>query len=203
MNSCRWDCNVFGLSPKVTVGNYVRNVSGAGASTRCPVRPRRRTQAPQPGPPDPPVPSISAAPGLLCVAPSCPPLNNFARNSPASTSIIEFMSLGLQRFRAISKSDRGKLCASFAWLAAAAAHWHRGRFLRCPPVPSGPSGALHSCVAAKEPRFRLLIGGIALLREALHCLVASTLLAYLVHRFLKQHIPAHAHGYADRLLLHG
>ena len=62
---------------------------------------------------------------------------------------------------------------------------------------------LHSGVAAKEPRFRLLIGGIALLREALHCLVASALLPYLVHRFLKQHIPAHAHGYADRLLLHG
>ena len=66
-----------------------------------------------------------------------------------------------------------------------------------------PPGALHSCVAAKEPRFCLLIGGIALFREALHCLVASTLLAYLVHRFLKEHIPAHAHGYADRLLLHG
>ena len=68
--------------------------------------------------------------------------------------------------------------------------------------PTGVPGALHGCVAAKEPRFRLLIGGIALLREALHCLVASALLAYLVHRFLKQHIPAHAHGYADRLLLH-
>ena len=68
---------------------------------------------------------------------------------------------------------------------------------------SKPAGALHSCVAAKEPRFRLLIGGIALLREALYCLVASALLPYLVHRFLKQHIPAHAHGYADRLLLHG
>ena len=52
------------------------------------------------------------------------------------------------------------------------------------PVPSGPSGALHSCVAAKEPRFRLLIGVIALLREVLHCLVASASLAYLVHRFL-------------------
>ena len=50
LNSCRWDCNVFGLSPKVTVGNYVRNVSGAGASTRCPARPRPRPRAPQPGP---------------------------------------------------------------------------------------------------------------------------------------------------------
>ena len=76
-------------------------------------------------------------------------------------------------------------------------------FGAAPRSPPGPSGALHGCVAAKEPRFCLLIGGIALFREALHCLVASTLLAYLVHRFLKQHIPAHAHGYADRLLLHG
>ena len=50
LNSCRWDCNVFGLSPKVTVGNYVRNVSGAGASARCPARPRPRPRAPQPGP---------------------------------------------------------------------------------------------------------------------------------------------------------
>ena len=67
------------------------------------------------------------APGALCVpagrAPQpgaarcltgCSPIN-FARNSPASTSNIEFMSLGLQRFRAISKSDRGKLCAKCVW----------------------------------------------------------------------------------------
>ena len=80
---------------------------------------------------------------------------------------------------------------------------HRRRSLARISQSPMPSGALHSGVAAKEPRFRLLIGGIALLREALHCLVASALLAYLVHRFLKQHIPAHAHGYADRLLLHG
>ena len=71
------------------------------------------------------------------------------------------------------------------------------------PCPPGPSGALHSGVATKGPRVGLLIGGIALLREALYCLAASALLPYLVHRFLKQHIPAHAHGYADRLLLHG
>ena len=85
--------------------------------------------------------------------------------------------------------------------APAAREARRPHFVR--RRASKPAGALHSCVAAKEPRFRLLIGGIALLREALHRLVASALLPYLVHRFLKQHIPAHAHGYADRLLLHG
>ena len=44
-----------------------------------------------------------------------PLLSNFARNSPASTSNIEFMSLELQRFQAIFKSDRGKLCAKCVW----------------------------------------------------------------------------------------
>ena len=90
----------------------------------------------------------------------------------------------------------GELHAKFVW------RWP-GTNAGAASRSCGSSGALHSGVAAKEPRFRLLIGGIALLREALHCLVASALLAYLVHRFLKQHIPAHAHGYADRLLLHG
>ena len=44
-----------------------------------------------------------------------PPPSNFACNSPASTSNIEFMSLELQRFQAIFKSDRGKLCAKCVW----------------------------------------------------------------------------------------
>ena len=30
LNSCRWDCNVFGWSRKMTEGNYVRNLSGPG-----------------------------------------------------------------------------------------------------------------------------------------------------------------------------
>ena len=44
---------------------------------------------------------------------------NFARNSPAACSNIEFISLELQRFRAVSKSDRGKLCATFAGVVIA------------------------------------------------------------------------------------
>ena len=40
--------------------------------------------------------------------------SNFARNSPVACSNIEFISLELQRFRVVSKNDRGKLCATFA-----------------------------------------------------------------------------------------
>ena len=43
-----------------------------------------------------------------------PPLPiNFARNSPAACSNIEFASLELQRFRMVLKSDHDKLCATF------------------------------------------------------------------------------------------
>ena len=43
-------------------------------------------------------------------------LRNFARNSPAATSNYEVTSLQLQRLWMGSKSDRGKLCATFVWL---------------------------------------------------------------------------------------
>ena len=32
LNLCRWNCNVFRRSQKMTVGNYVRNLSGTGAA---------------------------------------------------------------------------------------------------------------------------------------------------------------------------
>ena len=35
LNVYRWDCNVFGWSRKVTVGNYVRNLSGGGPANPC------------------------------------------------------------------------------------------------------------------------------------------------------------------------
>ena len=64
--------------------------------------------------------------GGACVAYGCPTTlrhcgrpgltrSNFARNSPAITSNIEFVPLELQRFRVISKNDRGKLRAKFVW----------------------------------------------------------------------------------------
>ena len=35
LNSCRWNCNVFGWSRKMTEGNYVRNLSGPGLPPRA------------------------------------------------------------------------------------------------------------------------------------------------------------------------
>ena len=111
-----------------------------GASPRSPARPRRHPRAPQPGP--------AATHGHLSLAPLSS--SNFARNSPVAYSNIEFVSLELQRFRAVSKSDRGELCAKFVWrwpcervLAQPTGRsLHRGRvlwFLRCLP--------LHTCGA--------------------------------------------------------
>ena len=80
-----------------------------GASPRSPARPRHRPRAPQPGPPVP-----SRRWPLLCEMPEWFP-SNVARNSPASISNIEFRTLELQRFRAVSKNDRGKLRATFVW----------------------------------------------------------------------------------------
>ena len=48
--------------------------------------------------------------GLTCA------ISNFARNSPVITSNIEFVPLELQRFRVVSKNDRGKLRAKFVWV---------------------------------------------------------------------------------------
>ena len=53
-----------------------------------------------------------------------PSPGNFARNSPGGTSNRELASLQLQRLWTVSKSDRRKLCASFAWLAPAATRRH-------------------------------------------------------------------------------
>ena len=139
-----------------------------GASPRSPARPRRRPRAPQPGPPNPPAPSIPVGPGVMggparrLEARPCPaaahrhcsaaPLSssNFARNSPETSLDIEVISLELHRFRVVSKSDRGELCAKFVWrwpcervLAQPTGRsLHRGRvlwFLRCLP--------LHTCGA--------------------------------------------------------
>ena len=83
----------------------------------------------RPCPPDPPAPFtpvgrgvtdrrvrrliVLPGPGLLRVAQFWLSIRNFARNSPADCSSIELRSLELQCFRAIFKSDRGKLCVKF------------------------------------------------------------------------------------------
>ena len=71
---------------------------------------------------------------LLCEIPEWFP-SNVARNSPASISNIEFRTLELQRFRVVSKNDRGKLRATFVWGQLV----HRSA--------AGPSGALHAGAA--------------------------------------------------------
>ena len=59
--------------------------------------------------------------------------SNFARNSPSTSSNIEFIALELQRFWGVSKNDRDKLRARFGW------RWCR----RLPRVSqSGPVGEL-------------------------------------------------------------
>ena len=71
---------------------------------------------------------------LLCEIPEWFP-SNVACNSPASISNIEFRTLELQRFRAVSKNDRGKLRATFVWGQSV----HRSA--------ARPSGALHAGAA--------------------------------------------------------
>ena len=70
--------------------------------------------------------------GLLHVAQLWLSISNVARNSPAISSNFEFMSLELQRFRVVSKNDRGKLRATFVW-ARPAALGRRGQALP-PPI---------------------------------------------------------------------
>ena len=97
-----------------------------------------------------------------CPAGSCRRHSNFARNSPAACSNIECASLGLQRFRVVSKSDRGKLCAKFVWwwpcervlALPTCCSLHRGRVLwflgvfrtsgACCAVVACPDSASHS-----------------------------------------------------------
>ena len=66
--------------------------------------------------------------------PLAPILSNLARNSPAAPSNIEFASLELQRFPAVSKNYRLKLCAKFVWTRPRASNPARALWiLRRPP----------------------------------------------------------------------
>ena len=81
-----------------------------GASPRSPARPRHRPRAPQPGP----TARVSCS-ALACGMAEAMP--NFARNSPATISNIEFRSLELQRFLTLLKLCSIELRATFlgAW----------------------------------------------------------------------------------------
>ena len=73
----------------------------------------------------PAIESVSGAAQARVSGPTCA-ISNFARNSPVITSNIEFVPLELQRFRVVSKNDRGKLRAKFVRLGAAVVCRHRG-----------------------------------------------------------------------------
>ena len=64
--------------------------------------------------------------------PLAPLLSKLARNSPAAPSNIEFASLELQRFPAVSKNYRLKLCAKLVWVRPAIARRRRGQALSPP-----------------------------------------------------------------------
>ena len=109
-------------------------------AVNSPARPCRRPQAPQPGPLESqpshtPTPQASHPTLPALIAESTP---NFARNSPTTLSNFEYRSLELQRLWMVSKSDRGKLCATYVSLGSCHRLW-------APQLDfSGPSGALHT-----------------------------------------------------------
>ena len=141
LKSPRWNCNVFGRSQKMTVGNYVRLLPGwlSPSLSGAAARPCRLPRALQPGTPVPSAPSRPVEPGVLRgsarrldVRPgpvAChrglPPWpatvachrglprrhSNFACNSLASISNIEFMSLEFQRFHTMLNLRRIELHA--------------------------------------------------------------------------------------------
>ena len=138
---CLWPLGCFWRCLCVWAGLLGVPVGGGPPASRpCrELRSARRLEA-RPGP--------AATHGHLSLAPLSS--SNFARNSPVAYSNIEFVSLELQRFWAVSKSDRGELCAKFVWrwpcervLAQPTGRsLHRGRvlwILRCLP--------LHTCGA--------------------------------------------------------
>ena len=109
-------------------------------AVNSPARPCRRPQVPQPGPLESqlshtPTPEASHPALAALIAESAP---NFARNSPTTLSNFEYRSLELQRLWMVSKSDRGKLCATYVSLGSCHRLW-------APQLDfSGPSGALHT-----------------------------------------------------------
>ena len=76
--------------------------------------------------------NICGLPPTNTFRPLAPILSNLARNSPAAPSNIEFASLELQRFPAVSKNYRLKLCAKFVWVRPAIARRRRGQALSPP-----------------------------------------------------------------------
>ena len=149
LKSCRWDCNVCGVSRKMTKLNYVRLLGGAGLG--CGVYLLGSFGAFRSGPSAPSARALRRLPLGLCVVAAYPAWfpSNVARNSPASISDFEIMLLGLQRLWGVSKNDQVKLRATFrgrgvgVWCLSA-------RALR--RLPLGPFGAFRSGPSAPSAR---------------------------------------------------
>ena len=98
-----------------------RSRPGTAGLVAASLRSAPRLEA-RPCPPDPPAPSTPVGPGVLMVGLArCLEARlqlliiNFARNSFTAHSNIECVSLELQRFWGVSKSDRDKLRAKCGW----------------------------------------------------------------------------------------
>ena len=149
LKSCCWNCNVCGVSRKMTKLNYVRLLGGAGLG--CGVYLLGSFGVFRSGPSAPSARVLRRLPlGLRVVAayPAWFP-NNVARNSPARISDFEIMLLELQRLWDVSKNDQVKLRATFrgrgvgVWCLSA-------RVLR--RLPLGPFGAFRSGPSAPSAR---------------------------------------------------
>ena len=110
-------------------------------------------------PPAPFTPAVRLV--LLCVAPSCLLLSNFARNSPVTISEFELASLELQRFWAVFKSDRGKLRATFVSLVSCHRPWAPQPGPSDPPVPCTPAVPARLCLTSKPGQAPLPTGTAA------------------------------------------
>ena len=78
-----------------------------------------------------------------------PPPINVARNSPAISSNIEFISLELQRFWAVLKSDRGEItCEICLEVVGSLPAGAVARLVsRSVPVASGPPPSVPGCMS--------------------------------------------------------
>ena len=145
MNWRRWNCNVSGLSSKVTEGNYVRIWCCPGSAVahghRCQAlrslrRPTHRWRV-----------VCCVLPGesvRLPARPYCrsraPQLgrrgycasSTFACNSPVTISVFELASLELQRFLALLKVHAIELHAEFLVCVSVVTHGHRSLVQRLP-----------------------------------------------------------------------
>ena len=93
---------------------------------------------------------------------------NFARNSPATCSNIEFASLELQRFWGVSKNDHDKLRAKFVWRWCCCCPWAPQPGPAAPPAPSTPVGP--GCLKPASPLLAGICVGLKPLSPLLACI---------------------------------